>query len=112
MYSADDNVFDAHHDHHPSFAAQWVMNTNYRDTGTLYLIFAPGVIGDVLSVIKRTQLMRPRWNGLSAQHRQATPLRCCHGSDPAMTSASVQLLSISPRDDQTYPPKHGWRNLS
>ena len=73
----------AHHDHghghHPTFAQRWLFSTNHKDIGTLYLIFAvcAGIIGGILSLIMRAQLMHPgnhivssgqQWNALVTAH--------------------------------------------
>ena len=68
-----------HHDHKLSFAQRWLFSTNHKDIGTLYLIFAVcgGLIGAVLSVIMRAQLMYPgntvitsgqAWNTIVTSH--------------------------------------------
>src|SRR5690348_16047737 len=46
---------------HPGFFQRWLCARNHKDIGTLYLIFAgcAGVIGGVISVIMRLELMRP-----------------------------------------------------
>jgi cytochrome c oxidase subunit 1 len=73
------NVPQAHHGRYPSFAARWLMSTNHKDIGTLYLIFAvcAGIIGGILSVIMRAQLMHPgsqlvssgqEWNTIVTAH--------------------------------------------
>jgi cytochrome c oxidase subunit I len=43
------------------FVRRWLVSTNHKDIGTLYLVFAgaAGLIGGVLSVIMRIELMRP-----------------------------------------------------
>src|SRR4051812_12063723 len=52
---------DAHHDpdHKPSFFVRWVMSTQHKHIGTLYLIFAivAGIIGGGISGIMRWELM-------------------------------------------------------
>ncbi len=68
-----------HHDHKLSFAQRWLFSTNHKDIGTLYLIFAVcgGLIGAILSVIMRAQLLYPgntivtsgqEWNTIVTVH--------------------------------------------
>ncbi len=69
-----------HHDHRPaSFFVRWMCSTNHKDIGTLYLIFAccAGILGGVLSMIMRAQLMNPgqhivatgqEWNVIITAH--------------------------------------------
>jgi cytochrome c oxidase subunit I len=73
------NAPQTHHGRHPGFATRWLMSTNHKDIGTLYLIFSvcAGIIGGVLSVIMRAQLMQPgsqlvssgqEWNTIVTTH--------------------------------------------
>ena len=54
---------DAHHDHHenPTGWRRWLLSTNHKDIGTMYLIFAAfaGFIGAVFSIMMRIQLQHP-----------------------------------------------------
>ncbi len=54
---------DAHgdHAHHPTGWRRWLLSTNHKDIGTMYLIFAimSGIIGGGLSVVMRMELMEP-----------------------------------------------------
>jgi cytochrome c oxidase subunit 1 len=67
------------HGHAPGFVHRWLMSTNHKDIGTLYLIFAvcAGILGGVLSIIMRANLQAPgghlfstgqEWNTVITAH--------------------------------------------
>jgi len=53
----------AHDTHHgdPTGWKRWVMSTNHKDIGTMYLIFAiiAGLVGGFLSIAMRLELQEP-----------------------------------------------------
>lgn len=57
----DTHTNDDHHDHAPKGWRRWVMSTNHKDIGTMYIIFAivAAVIGGGFSMMIRAQLMYP-----------------------------------------------------
>jgi cytochrome c oxidase subunit 1 len=51
----------AHHDDHPYGLRRWLFSTNHKDIGTMYLILAltGGIVGGLLSMGMRMELMQP-----------------------------------------------------
>ncbi len=82
----DDHDSHAAHDAHaghghakPGFVRRWLMSTNHKDIGTLYITSAVvgGCVGGILSMIMRLQLMYPHnhivssgteWNAIITAH--------------------------------------------
>ena len=69
------------HDHHPTGWRRYLYSTNHKDIGTLYLIFAiiAGVIGGVMSVVMRIELMHPGDGILGGDHNLYNVLVTNHG---------------------------------
>ena len=57
----DGHAHDDHHGHKPGFVTRWMLSTNHKDIGTLYLIFAviAGLVGLFLSLHMRLELAHP-----------------------------------------------------
>ncbi len=79
MSSTTHDHFAAHADHRPGFVRRWLMSTNHKDIGTLYLIFSvtAGLVGGGLSMLMRLQLLHPgqqyvttgqEWNTVVTAH--------------------------------------------
>jgi len=81
--TAHDHDHGRDHDHHdahtPGFVHRWLMSTNHKDIGTLYLIFAilAGIVGGALSILMRIELAHPgvqhfasgqQWNAVITAH--------------------------------------------
>ncbi|MCG8559753.1 MAG: cbb3-type cytochrome c oxidase subunit I, partial [Hyphomicrobiales bacterium] len=67
---ADGATTAVHDDHTPKGWRRWVYSTNHKDIGTMYLIFAlaGGLIGGVLSIGMRMELMEPGMQVFSNPH--------------------------------------------
>ena len=68
-----------HSDHRPHGLRRWLMSTNHKDIGSLYLMFAMmgGIVGGFFSIGIRMELQEP---GL-----QYFPTRTCSTSSPRPT---------------------------
>jgi cytochrome c oxidase subunit 1 len=70
-----------HDDHKPGFVTRWLLSTNHKDIGTLYLIFAisAGLIGGIMSVLMRIELMTPGDHLLHGNHQLYNVIITAHG---------------------------------
>lgn len=78
-YTSHDH--DHAHDHHPTGWRRWLLSTNHKDIGTLYIVFAlfAGILGGVLSMIIRAQLMHPGGMVLGGNHQLYNVIISAHG---------------------------------
>jgi len=72
---------DSSHEHHPTGWRRWILSTNHKDIGTLYIIFAvaAGFLGGFLSMIIRAQLMYPGGTFLNGNHQLYNIIITAHG---------------------------------
>ena len=72
---------DVHSDHHPTGWRRWLLSTNHKDIGTLYIIFSimAAMVGGGLSMIMRAQLMYPGSHVLGDNHQLYNVMITAHG---------------------------------
>src|SRR5713101_381398 len=84
-----------HDDHRPGFFARWLLSTNHKDIGTLYLAFAVcgGIIGGLMSVLMRIELMTPGDHLLHGNHQLYNVIITAHDmAFPRLNNISFWLL--------------------
>ncbi len=71
----------AGHEHHPTGWRRWMLSTNHKDIGTLYIIFAicAGLIGGAFSVLMRIELQEPGGKFLGGDGQVFNVLITAHG---------------------------------
>jgi cytochrome c oxidase subunit I len=71
------------HDYHPNPTGwrRWILSTNHKDIGTLYLYFAviAGLLGGTLSMLMRVQLMTPGSPLFGSNHQLYNVVMTAHG---------------------------------
>lgn len=70
-----------HHDHHPIGWQRWLLSTNHKDIGSLYIIFSviAGIIGGLFSILLRMQLMHPGSPVFGDNHQMYNVVMSAHG---------------------------------
>jgi len=70
-----------HDDHHPTGWRRYVYSTNHKDIGTMYLVFAfiAGILGMLLSIVFRLELMAPGDQVLGGDYHLYNVLITAHG---------------------------------
>ncbi|KJV08774.1 cytochrome C oxidase subunit I, partial [Elstera litoralis] len=65
-----DHSHDDHHHESPTGWRRWLLSTNHKDIGTLYIIFAvfAGLIGSAFSVYMRMELQNPGMQYMANGH--------------------------------------------
>ena len=83
MADMHDAAHDTHDDHKPSVYSwkRWVYSTNHKDIGTMYLVFAiiAGIIGGLMSMVMRAELMMPGDQILGGDYHYFNVLVTAHG---------------------------------
>ncbi len=74
-------VIEHEHDHQIKGWRRWVLSTNHKDIGSMYLIFAivAGIIGGIMSLIMRTELSAPGDGILNGDYQMYNVLTTAHG---------------------------------
>jgi cytochrome c oxidase subunit I len=69
------------HDHTPTGWRRWILSTNHKDIGTLYIIFGGvgGLVGGIFSMLIRLQLMYPGGTLLGGDHQLYNVIISAHG---------------------------------
>ena len=69
------------HDHHPTGWRRWLYSTNHKDIGTMYIAYALvfGLVGGVLSIIMRAELMEPGAQILGGDYQLFNVIVAAHG---------------------------------
>ncbi len=70
-----------HHEDHPVGWRRWVLSTNHKDIGTMYLIFGlvGGILGGLFSVLIRAQLASPEGMVFGSNYQLYNVVITAHG---------------------------------
>ena len=71
-YSATDHADHDHHGPAKGFIRRWVLTTNHKDIGTMYLVFA-GImffIGGAMAMVIRAELFKPGMQFVDPAHQR------------------------------------------